>query len=290
MKNNEKNYSGDLLDISRGFSKLKVSDENYYFRHFLYTEILELDEEQNEDIERSVKSGIQTEKQLIKDAKKAGSWSDAEEEKIKSLQWTVKKSTTALEKIQDPNQRKVFNDQIEKQRVDLDTLRRKKASLVTYSAESLSEVKKVKKMVQKCVYLDRDLTESIGEDPEKELTAALFKRYAELNSKQCILGASFFGGFFDIYVAQHRNPLKLFDVNFRTITIFQKNLIILSNALFNKMKNVKIPDEISNDPLKILEYEEKEETDNKVSHGIDDLKARMKARGGELKAEDFLTG
>ena len=283
MKNNERNYSGDLLDISRGFSKLKVSDKNYYFRHFL-------DEEQNEDIERSVKSGIQTEGQLIKDAKKAGFWSDAEEEKIKSLQWTVKKSTTALEKIQDLNQRKVFNEQIEGQRLELNKLRRKKASLVTYSAESLSEVKKVKKMVQKCVYLDRDLTESIGEDPEKELTAALFKRYAELNSKQCILGASFFGGFFDIYVAQHRNPLKLFDVNFRTITIFQKNLLILSNALFNKMKNVRIPDEISNDPLKILEYEEKEETDNKVSHGIDDLKARMKARGGELKAEDFLTG
>lgn len=55
------------------------------------------------------------------------------------------------------------------------------------------------------------------------------------------------------------------------------------------MKNTRIPDEIADDPVKILDYEEKEEGDSKVSHGVDDLKLKMKARGGKLKAEDFLS-
>ena len=268
---------------------LKVSDKNYYFKHFLFTEILQLDEEQKTDVANSIKSGIHTEDQLIKEAKKAGSWSDSEEEKIKSLEWMIKKSTTALAKIQDPTQRKVFNSQIENQRKEVQDLSFKRKRIISYSAESLSEIKKVKKMVCQCVYLDKQFSENLEEVSDTDITEALFKRYAELSSKENVLGASFFGGFFDIYAAQYRDPLKLFNVNFNTITIFQKNLLILSNALFNKMKNVRIPEEISNDPLKILEYEEKEEGEAKVTHGIDDLKLKMKARGGSLKAEDFLT-
>ena len=59
--------------------------------------------------------------------------------------------------------------------------------------------------------------------------------------------------------------------------------------MLNKLRNVKIPDEISDDPIKIFNYEEKEESEGKVSHGVDDLKMKSKARGGKLKAEDFLS-
>jgi hypothetical protein len=56
------------------------------------------------------------------------------------------------------------------------------------------------------------------------------------------------------------------------------------------MRNVRIPDEIAGDPIKIYEYEEKQDGEKTVSHGIDDLKAKSKVRGGKLKPEDFLSG
>ena len=57
------------------------------------------------------------------------------------------------------------------------------------------------------------------------------------------------------------------------------------------MKNTKIPDEIYGDPVKMFNYEEKpEEEDKGISHGADDLRRKIKARGGELKPEDFLSG
>ena len=56
------------------------------------------------------------------------------------------------------------------------------------------------------------------------------------------------------------------------------------------MKNVSIPDSIADDPIKIMDYvEPKNGEQPKVTHGLDDLKAKMKSRGGELKPEDLLT-
>ena len=77
--------------------------------------------------------------------------------------------------------------------------------------------------------------------------------------------------------------------NLDELTICLKQGNSLSSSLLNKMKNTKIPDEIYGDPVKMLEYEEKEEKDSKVSHGVGDLKAKMAMRGGKLKAEDFLS-
>jgi hypothetical protein len=77
--------------------------------------------------------------------------------------------------------------------------------------------------------------------------------------------------------------------NFEDITNFQKYLVVVSHGLFNKIKNTKIPEEIYGDPVRMMNYEEKEEVDSKVSHGLDDLRQKSQARGGKLKAEDFLS-
>ena len=85
------------------------------------------------------------------------------------------------------------------------------------------------------------------------------------------------------------NCLDLFKVKFMDLTIFQKNLISYSRALLNKIQNTQIPEKINGDPVKMFNYEAPKDGEEKQQvHGTDDLKRRMKARGGELKAEDFL--
>jgi hypothetical protein len=280
----------NLLDIVRAYSILKFKGQDYFFKHFLVLEILELERKEFLDVESAVKSGIKREGDILKEAIKSGAWSVKEEEDIISKEWMIKKSTLSLEKIKDPSQRKFFNGQIEDQRKSLAELKKKKSSITAYSAEYLAEVKKIKRMIRYHVFFDKEMQNAV-EDPQlrEDLAPELFKRYADLNNREKVLRASFDGGFFEIFVPQSKNPMSLFGVNFSNITLFQKNLLVLSNALLNKMKSTTIPDEISDDPSKILEYEEPEEKDGNVTHGLDDLKSKMKARGGELKAEDFLT-
>jgi hypothetical protein len=62
-----------------------------------------------------------------------------------------------------------------------------------------------------------------------------------------------------------------------------------ASALLNKLKNVDMPDDIKDDPLKIIKYVEPKTTDPDTTEGIEDIKAKMSKRGGSLKAEDLLS-
>ena len=289
----EKRFNEDscnLLDIVRAYSVLTHEDKDYFFKHFLVVDILELERKECLDIDLAVKKGVNKSEDIIKEAIKNGAWSLKEDEDIKSKEWMIKKSTLSLNKITDPTQRKTFAGQIERQRDSLKELKSKKNNLLAFSAETLAEAKKIKRMIRGHLFFDSEFKKPLDDEQVMEaLSPHLFTRYADLNNKDNILNASFHGGFFEIFVTQSKNPLVLLGGSFEKITLFQKNLLVLSNALLNKMKNSEIPDEISDDPSKILEYEEPEDKNPNVSHGLDDLRAKMKARGGELKAEDFLT-
>ena len=263
----------DLLDITRGYSVLSLESKKYYFRHPTVLQTLENESLFFTDIEESAKSGIKTEEEILSRAIELGSWSKAEGEKIESLKWMLKKSITALSKIEDPKQRELFNKQIKDQEKELQDIKNKRSKLVEFSAEHLAGVKKTKRILTNCLFKDKEFTESL--DDHSLVAALLFASYAKFLSKETILNASFHGGFFDLYVPQNSNPLALFGKTFYDITLFQKSLISLSSSLLNKMKNTKFPDEIYGDPVKMLEYEEKEENDSKVSHGVGDLKAKM---------------
>lgn len=279
--------STDLLEIIQGLTILHFKSKKYFFKHPTVLDSLKSEQEYSEHIRRSVDSGIKTEKELIDKALKIGVWSVDKEDKIKSLKWMIKKSYSSLAKIKDPKQRELFDKQIKSQELELKEIEQKRNNLVRYSAEHLASVKRTKYTIDKCLFTDAEFNENPKEDVS--LIAAFFSKFSHLNSKETILNASYHGGFFDLFIPQSRNPLELIKKDFTTITLFQKSLLIFSSSLLNKMKNVSIPDEISKDPVKILDYEEKQVGDKKVSHGVDDLKMKMQARGGKLKAEDFLS-
>jgi len=289
MSKNHDSFASDLLEILQGYSVLEYLDKKYYFKHFSIKDVLNLEFEEKLDIEQSIKSGIETSDQLVESAIKLGSWSKEKEEKIKSCRWMLKKSESSLAKIEDITQRKIFNSQIENQRKELKDIEDQKAKITNYSAEHLASIKKIKKMVDKSVFLDSSFSKKIDEKEKTPLTAILFSKFNHLNSRDVCIKASYHAGFFDFFVAQSSNPLAIFGTVYTELTCFQKNIIVYSNALYNKIKNTSIPPEIAGDPIKVFEYEEKPHEDSKTSHGVDDLRTKMAMRGGELKAEDFLT-
>lgn len=278
-----------LLEILNGYSILELNNTSYYFKHFSLLQTLEVEGLKSQDIKNSVKTGIKTEDALIERGYQTGAWSKKEEEKIKSLEWMIKKSTSSLSKIEDPKQREIFNSQIDKQREELKSLAKKRSSIVSYSAEHLAEAKKIKRMTKMSLFKDSEFLEPVDDDERTLLTGILFSNYSQLNSRNNLLKASWNAGFFDLFCAQNGSCINLLGCSAKDITIIQKGLLVVSNSLLNKLKNTKIPDEIYGDPVKMFEYEEKEERETKTSHGVEDLRQKMRARDGKLKAEDFLS-
>tara|TARA_B100000131_G_scaffold35318_1_gene32358 strand:- start:1845 stop:2738 length:894 start_codon:yes stop_codon:yes gene_type:complete len=290
-KKSEVDPSLTLLDIVRGYSVFVVNKKTYYFKHFSLIEMLELDEFEKSELQNAKESGIQTEEELIESSIKIGSWSIKKEEEIKSLKWTINHSTSALNKISDLNQRQAFSNQIDSQRADLTAIQEERSKITAFSAEHLSGRKRFFQMIRLSLFYDESFKKPIKEKDRDVISPLVFSKYGELSEKANLLQACFSTYFFDVFVTQSKNPLHLFGADFASLTVFQKSLLSYSKALLNKVENVKIPKEIYGDPVKMFDYEEPKDGGGgeKVSHGMDDLKRKMQARGGELKPEDLLT-
>ena len=177
MKKNHHQIHNDLLDVIRGYSKLRVFKNTYYFKHFSIEDSLEVESLMKSDIEDSVKSGIKTRSELLEKAIKIGCWSQKKEEKIKSLEWTLKKSVSALNKIQDLKQREIFNKQIEDQRKELDSISKDRQKLLKYSAESLAESKRVNRLLKYSLYEDSEFKTIVKKEDRIFAAPVLFKRF-----------------------------------------------------------------------------------------------------------------
>ena len=147
-------------------------------------------------------------------------------------------------------------------------------------------------MASSSVFFDEKFAKRIKEKgKETDLVSAfIFSKFTEFSNRNILLEALYRTYFFDVFILQAKNPLSLFEADFLTLTIFQKNLLSLARGLLNKMTNTTIPDQILGDPIKMYDYEEpKEGGGAKVTHGVEDLRKKMQQRGGELKPEDLLS-
>lgn len=95
--------------------------------------------------------------------------------------------------------------------------------------------------------------------------------------------------FFETFALMYRDPLKMINKDLYNMSIWQKNLLSYASALFNKVRNLDMPDDVREDALKVYDFTPKEEdpSKEKVTHGVSDLREKMSQKGGKLTAEDF---
>lgn len=279
-----------LLEILRGYSVLKISNGEIFFKHFSIIESLHFEEQYNNALDSAKRSGIKDEKQLIDDAIKYKKWSIQKEEQIKSLIWTIDKLSIASKKISDRYQRKAAEASVDSKKEELFKIQGERSVLCNLSAESFAQTKKIKNIIGFCLYKDKEFAEKLDEEESYSYTKIFFDKISDLNSYRMILTAAYNTSFFEVFCLNYRTPHILLKNVGMEVTVFQKNLLVYSNALLNKLKNVTIPEGILEDPVKVLEYKEPEKDNgNKTTVGTDDLKEKMAKNGGKLNPEDLLT-
>lgn len=279
-----------LLEISRGYSEVTVNSRIFYFKHPTNTHFLETQEYYYNRLQSARKKGIQDEKKLLENAVKYGKWSRAKEEKISSLEWTIAKSLSAAEKITDEIQKTAFLKNLDSLKKELNDLSDERGKITKLSAENWAHQQRLFHVAENQVFLDEKFSKRVGDDFKHitELIISIQMKIIELSEKKNLLQAAFDPCFFEIYSLQYRNPLGIFNTSFFEITLFQRHLLTYASILLNKMKNIQMPDDVMQDPMKIFHYSQQEgKTGAKVSHGIEDLKNKAKNKGS-IKAEDFL--
>lgn len=289
MNEKESTLSLLLLDILRGYSKIRYKSKTYFFKHFTVYESLQLVEYELDSFDSAVLKGIKSEGQLIDLAIKRDVWSQSEESNIKNLRWMIEKSEKASSKIVDDIARKSFEDSISKQKSELDELESRRNSLVAHSAESLARRKRSYKEIGNNLFKDESMSESVDQDDLFFIMPMINEQIDKFTNVDNLLKIAYNPMFFDTYCIMYRQPNNIIKNDIFNISIWQKNLLFYSSVLLNKLKSYEVPDDVREDPLKLYKYTPREDggPENKVTHGVSDLRAKMAEKGGKLTAEDF---
>lgn len=279
-----------LLDIIRGYSIINAGSRELYFRHFTLLESLGFEEEYNKSLASAKRSGIKDEASIIQEAIKVKKWSVQKEEEIKSLIWSIDKLSAAAKKITDYFQRKSAENNVKSQQEELVKLQEARREVCSFSAESFAETKKIKKIIISSLYRDSSFEDRFEEQEAFSYSKEFFEKISLLNDSQIVAAAAYNTAFFEIFSLNYRTPHVLLNKVGMDMTVFQKNLMVYANAILNKLRNVSVPENILDDPIKVLNYKEMEKaTGNKTSVGLEDLKEKSAKNGGQLNPEDFLT-
>jgi hypothetical protein len=279
-----------LFDVIRGYSVLRASSSNVYFRHLNSLQVLEIEDIYNQYFESAQRSGLKSEKELLDMCIRNGTWSVKNNEEITALLWTIDKKEKAKDKSSDFLQKKSLEQSIENDKNALNTLRQRRAKLAQFSAEKFAEQKKIQGLIDLCLFMDPAFSEPLHPNVEIDVINLFFEKMSFFNEKNLMVYVSFHPLFFDLFCVNQRNPHVIFDKPAFALTVYQKNILLFANSILSKLKSLPIPEEICDDPVKILNFKERSEAkQSKTSHGLSDLKAKSVAKGGKLTAEDFLS-
>lgn len=289
MKADDPNLDLLLLDILNGYSKIKYDNKSFYFKHFLIFEELKLSQFEIDSFDSAIRNGIKSENDLLGNAIKRGFWSEEEDSSIKNLKWLIENSEKAISKVSDHAIKKSMMNSLDKDKEKLSELEGRKLSIVKHSAENLASRKKQSKTLQDNIYVDEDLTEHVDKDYLFYLIPVISDKIQEINNKSNMLKMAYSQFFFETFALMYRNPLQIINKDLYSMSIWQKNLLSYASSLFNKVRNLDMPDDVREDALKVYNFTPKEEdpSKEKVTHGVSDLREKMSQKGGKLTAEDF---
>lgn len=250
------------LDICRGFSTASVGDNTVYFKHLDVTDSIQIERASESYRQKAITAGVPTEKEKVAWLQTKGLWTVQQQQELTMLADYIaqleKNKGNSFLKSQLDRQKQLILEQKELYEKKLT----ERALLVGETCERI--VNKKINLDYLCLFTFRDehckeavFTKSAANEMEDgELYPYLAKyietvaEFSEMTLKK-IAVSGFFTSFF--YHASGK-PEAFFGLPVWKLTYNQSNLLSYGSFFRSIFENVKIPDNIRDDPVKIEEY------------------------------------
>lgn len=251
--------------ISRGYSIGSYEGSKAFVKHFNVFDQELLDDFEVNTFEAYAKSGLKTKKDLVAELKDTGAWTDKHEEELSKKEDFITALKNTKKSLLIPGQVNQVQKKIDQCEDEILEIRNKKARLMSESCEAHAERKVSDESIKRAFYKDVDFTQPLFSDDQFEYLErkdiySLVKIYNDLHEKLSInkikmLALS--GMFSNYFSLVEENPVQLFNVPPMELTFFQLNLLNYGQVFRSIFKNIpNIPDEIKNNPDKLLEFAE----------------------------------
>lgn len=265
-------YKKAFRDIKNGFSEIKVLENLFYLKHLSLEDQVDIDQIYDHYFDEAKSRGVPTNDETLKRLIEEKQWSTKQESLIKQEEDFIDNLNKQKKSLYLKSEIQRVNADIELGQKRLYDLKNTKASFFNRTAESYAEERVNDFYILKCLYKDKKLSQQAFEEDQfdnidSETLTSIIKQYSEVykNINDNTIQYLVLQDFFNLYMPFAENPTEFFGKSVCELTYNQVKLLIYSRFFKNVFQqNDKMPQDIKNDPDKIIDYVNANENAKKV--------------------------
>jgi hypothetical protein len=273
MEQSQQNkYKKAFRDIKNGFSEIKVLENFFYLKHLSLEDQVDIDQIYDHYFDEAKSRGVPTNDETLKRLIEEKQWSTKQESLIKQEEDFIDNLNKQKKVLYLKSEIQRVNADIESGQKRLYDLKNTKASFFNRTAESYAEERVNDFYILKCLYKDKSLSKPAFEEDQfdnidSETLTCIIKQYSEVykNINDNTIQYLVLQDFFNLYMPFAENPTEFFGKSVCELTYNQVKLLIYARFFKNVFQqNDKMPQDIKNDPDKIIDYVNANENAKKV--------------------------
>ncbi len=258
---------GEAFD---GYTEASLGDSIVYIKHVNIRDQRYLHKyfEKYKDV--ALKRGLETEAERIKYVLDEKLWEEKDDMKIASLEGEITNLKNTVNQLLLASQREEYNKIILERTEELYELKKSRSEVVGKTAEDYGTGRSSDELLRFLLFKDKDLKENLYTEEEfaelegweiKQLTDLhldIQSRLADDKIQKAVLRP-----FFSMYLSLCEDAYGFYQKPVTELTIYQLRVVLFGRMFFNIFQHTEdIPDNIRDDPEKLLAYSQSKSSGN----------------------------
>tara|TARA_R100000008_G_C3561933_1_gene156746 strand:+ start:227 stop:1210 length:984 start_codon:yes stop_codon:yes gene_type:complete len=264
---------GEAFD---GYTEAVLDDKPAYFKHVSIKDQRYLHKFYEKYKALALSKGLETEKDRLAYVIKEGIWTQEEDSKIGSLEFEIKNLKKTQTQLPLPSQREEMGNTITERTKELAKLLADRQEVVGKTAEDYATSRSGDEILRFLLFKDEKLTKHFYTEEEfgeletwqvaqiNLLQGDIGERFTDIKIQEAVLRP-----FFSMYLSLCEDVGAFYRKPVTSLSIYQLRVALFGRMFFNIFQNTDdIPDNIKQDPEKLLSFSEMQQNKDKRKTGI----------------------
>lgn len=264
---------GEAFD---GYTESYIGDRPVYLKHLSIRDQRYLHKYYEKYRKIALDRGLETEKSRIDYVLKEGIWEEKDDQEIFILGNEIENLKITVKNLFLPSQRKGMQKDIEDKIKQLSNLKAKRSEVIGKTAEDYATARSGDEILRFLLFKNKELTEHLYTEEEfGELEAWEIAQFTELQLdvqdrlSDSRIQEGVLRPFFSMYLSLCEDAGSFFGKPITELTIYQLRVVLFGRMFFNIFQYTEnIPDNIKQDPQKLLSYSEAQRNKSQTKSGL----------------------
>lgn len=294
----EELYISIIGEVFDGYTEFIYKDKPVYLKHFNIRDQRYIHKYYEKYKNIAVSKGLETESSRLQKIKKDDIWSDDDDFKIHSLDLEIKNLTQTKKQLFLPSQKDAMQKDIDDKYLEYLSLKTKRKEVIGKTAEDYASTRSNEEMLRYFFFQDPLLKKHLFTEDEfseiedyeliilLNIQSEVSKRLSDLNLQAAVLRP-----FFSMYMSHCDNINNFYGRPIIELSVYQLKTAIFGRMFYNIFQYTEnIPDNIKEDPEKLLSFSDMQRNKTKDSRSLKDDAAASAVFGATKEDMKVIAG